>query len=653
MSGHSVWMAIGWTMVHFLWIGALVALGASLVARSVRRARPEVRYVAALAGFVAFAISPVFIFAWVLSDDMHPTAGVVHAPIPFAPGESAVRPGPAGTAASFPAASAEAGGAASDGVAQVVGWLPWFWMVGAGLAFALVATGVLGSRRLSGGGTLVEKGPLARALASARKLLGVTRTVRVATSDGVGGPVVVGIFKPIVLLPASALSGLTPEAVEMILLHELAHVRRLDNLVNLLQRIVESALFFHPAVWVLSRRVRREREHCCDAVVLRHRREPHAYVRTLLTLCDVTSDRRAASMAAAMAGHDVVERVRRILNQEPSNMPLSPRWFGVFGVATCLAALTLSLSGGHTDSAALAQMSIPESRFVSTQAPASLDPPDCWRTPDGGPTDCKSCHMPSVHQHRADPRLEKLGMSITDCAACHQPAKNRKPLGVHKALGIVDPLPVPNWAPAQATGAPDTPKAGDHPTAWASLTPDGQDEWLELTWKKAVEPISINVYNTYNPGALIRVWAWDAHGQKKLIWEGRDDGRGQSWITVVKVKRKILTRRVCIELASKRVKGWNEIDAVGLVDGKSKVHWASGAKASSTFASVNANGFRTIRFDTEVARLSPHRAPRFRSTERVIKLQKQLEETKKQLEKAQKRLSELERAMKKRGRVSR
>ena len=90
----------------------------------------------------------------------------------------------------------------------------------------------------------------------------------VAVCERLATPVLVGVVRPLILLPAAAMGGWGPDQIEMVLLHELAHVRRWDNLVNLLQRLVESALFFHPAVWIVSGWVRREREHCCDAMVV-------------------------------------------------------------------------------------------------------------------------------------------------------------------------------------------------------------------------------------------------------------------------------------------------------------------------------------------------------------------------------------------------
>ena len=97
-------------------------------------------------------------------------------------------------------------------------------------------------------------------------------------------PTVIGWLKPVVLLPASALAALTPQQLEAILAHELAHIRRHDYLVNLLQTLVETLLFYHPAVWWLSRRIRIERENCCDDLAVSLCGDPVAYAAALADL---------------------------------------------------------------------------------------------------------------------------------------------------------------------------------------------------------------------------------------------------------------------------------------------------------------------------------------------------------------------------------
>ena len=172
---------------------------------------------------------------------------------------------------------------------------PWLWLVGSPITFAWLALGLAGAERLRRHGAAVSDGDLPRLCRRLAGELGIARDVAVAVCERLAAPVLVGVVRPLILLPAAALGGWGPDQLEMVLLHELAHVRRWDNLVNLLQRLVESALFFHPAVWIVSGWVRREREHCCDAVVVARTGRARAYAETLLALADPGPDRTHAA----------------------------------------------------------------------------------------------------------------------------------------------------------------------------------------------------------------------------------------------------------------------------------------------------------------------------------------------------------------------
>ena len=142
------------------------------------------------------------------------------------------------------------------------------------------------------------------------------------------------------------------------------------------------------------------------------------------------------------------------------------------------------------------------------------------------------------------------------------------------------------WGLEQATGPPNTPIAGDQQTAWASQTPDGQPEWLEVHYARAVKPYQIDVYESYNPGAITKITAFDQFGNEGTLWEGTDPtppnaGKG---VSTFSIKQGFTTDRVRIHLASDKFRGWNEIDAVGLKYGwTGRVIWADKAQASSTF----------------------------------------------------------------------
>jgi protein involved in polysaccharide export with SLBB domain len=140
--------------------------------------------------------------------------------------------------------------------------------------------------------------------------LGIRRAVRLVESSRLNVPAVIGVIRPVILLPLGLLSDLAPDQVQAILIHELAHIRRHDYLVNLLQVVVESLLFYHPATWWISSQIRREREHCCDDIAA-SRFTARDYVSALLAL----EQRRWPTVNALVAatGGTLLERVQRVL----------------------------------------------------------------------------------------------------------------------------------------------------------------------------------------------------------------------------------------------------------------------------------------------------------------------------------------------------
>jgi hypothetical protein len=151
------------------------------------------------------------------------------------------------------------------------------------------------------------------------------------------------------------------------------------------------------------------------------------------------------------------------------------------------------------------------------------------------------------------------------------------------------PKPRRNWGPEQAAGPPDTwPLFGDRVTAWASLTEDGQDEWLLLEYAEPVAPHAVVVYATYNPGALGRVTVFRLDGEEVEVWKGQDPTPigSEKGISVIPIKVNFKTNRVKLYLNSRSVGGWNEIDAVGLRC-RGRTLWATSVDASSTYAQVS------------------------------------------------------------------
>jgi hypothetical protein len=145
------------------------------------------------------------------------------------------------------------------------------------------------------------------------------------------------------------------------------------------------------------------------------------------------------------------------------------------------------------------------------------------------------------------------------------------------------PLPKRNWGPEQAAGPPDTAGSGDLPTAWASRTADGEDEWLLLEYAEPVRPNAVKVFETYNPGALVKISAFKLDGVEVVVWQGKDPVNAQG-IADVSLEVDFPTNRIKLYLDSRTVPSWNEIDAAGLQDADGEMQWARAVEASSTYA---------------------------------------------------------------------
>ncbi len=146
--------------------------------------------------------------------------------------------------------------------------------------------------------------------------------------------------------------------------------------------------------------------------------------------------------------------------------------------------------------------------------------------------------------------------------------------------------PQAGWSPAAATGAPDAAKHADDPRAWATLTADAGAEWLELGYDRAVDVGEVRIHQTFNPGAVRRVEAFEEGGPAVELWSGVDKARG----TELKIEptKKVRTRRLRVHLDTARVSGWNEIDAVALIGKDLTLQWAVAARASSSYATASA-----------------------------------------------------------------
>ncbi|HYM60805.1 MAG TPA: M56 family metallopeptidase, partial [Thermoanaerobaculia bacterium] len=299
--------AIGWALVHLVWQGAVIAALLAATLMLMQRRTASARYVVSCAA-LAFLLACGVATAWRSYDAGHETAAL---------GSSEASPIVATSEAPAAAIPGNQASIADPPLAAI----PWrimllarmpqivlFWLLGVTvLSLRLVSswTRALRLTRAHAAAGLANEwqGAVLRLAAALR----LRRAVRLMQSAAVEVPTVVGWLRPLILLPVSALAGLSSEQLEMVLAHELAHIRRHDFLVNLMQAFVETLLFYHPAVWWMSRRVRVERENCCDDLAVAVCGDPLRYARALTRLEELRPS--TSRLALAASGGSLLGRI--------------------------------------------------------------------------------------------------------------------------------------------------------------------------------------------------------------------------------------------------------------------------------------------------------------------------------------------------------
>jgi beta-lactamase regulating signal transducer with metallopeptidase domain len=299
--------SIGWALIHFVWQGTVIGIATALTLRALAGARPVMRYAVACFSLALMLIVPVI-------------------------GVLTNRPSDSSTLA--PAAAASVNVVAPVPLDRLLPSAVMFWLAGVLLLSVRLMVACAGVQRLKRATRTVDAAVVARVLSLAHRF-GIDRPVRVFESTLVRVPTVVGHLRPVILLPASVITGLAPGYLDAVLAHELAHVRRHDYLVNALQSLVETLLFYHPAVWWCSRQIRIEREHCCDDMVVEAGGNRLAYATALAQLEELRGLEPMLSLNAS--GGRLVDRIRRLLSESPMKERRSTTWTIAAALAVVIA----------------------------------------------------------------------------------------------------------------------------------------------------------------------------------------------------------------------------------------------------------------------------------------------------------------------------
>lgn len=322
---------LGSTLLHFLWeglaIAAVYAVGRKWTERSFG---PSARYIVACVTLAVMAAAPVV--TWIVLSP--PAAKSVAASFGAPLSDSAT--------SAFRSVPVLLPGGAPGGAAPLLLWVVAIWFVGAMVFWVRMLGGWILTERLRSRLVRRASGEWQQSLDRLKTRLRVSRPVQLLVSSLVQAPVVVGWLRPAVLAPVGALAGLPADQVEALLLHELAHIRRQDYLVNLLQGVIEAILFYHPAVWWISGHIRVERELCCDDIAVAASGDVLTYARALAGL--ESSRPPHAGMAMAASDGALVNRIARLAGR-PRPAPRTFSGSATIMAATIIAATALALFG--------------------------------------------------------------------------------------------------------------------------------------------------------------------------------------------------------------------------------------------------------------------------------------------------------------------
>jgi beta-lactamase regulating signal transducer with metallopeptidase domain len=361
--------SLGWTLLHFCWQAGAIAVVYWLADAALSKASSQTRYLLALGAMLLMFLGAVATFGY---EETH-----AHSKPFLSDAGSWAGPSAAFDPASFTGRSTSGSAAEPIRLSQLLPWLDVAWSLG---------VACFSTRTIAGWGSLqrLRKQASVEAPEGVRvnftrlcHRLGIQRRVDLLISEHIQGPLAMGIVRAVILVPASTLMALSPEQLEAVLAHELAHIRRADYVWNLAQTTIETLFFFHPAVWWLGHKVRHHRELCCDDLAVQSCGDAVLYATALLRLEEQRS--RQLNLAMALDGHRSVSglrtRIARILGESMGNR--GPHEPAPLPLAAIFSALTLLLLSAPPLLAGL-----PQNATMTPAAPALPPPTPVRPVPD-------------------------------------------------------------------------------------------------------------------------------------------------------------------------------------------------------------------------------------------------------------------------------
>ncbi len=350
---HTLTQSLGWTFLHSLWQGALVALLLAAILVRLQQQKAQLRYGVSVGALLLVFVAAIGTFYYYYTDkngnrEKMPLTITLSANNETSSDQTLQLNG----LQDSPSSSVyiiEPTKSFSDYIKDYLPIIVRFWLLGTVLLLLRLLGGLSYIAYLRKTQISEIEVSWQMRFQSILERIGLKKAVRLVESGLVKTPIVIGYLKPMVLMPVGTINALSPQQVEAILAHELAHILRNDFIINILQYIIEAIFYYHPAVWWISANIRTEREHCCDDAAVLVCGNSLTYAKALVALQEMTvhTPVLALSFAGGKKKYQLLNRVRRILNQPQNKSNLMEKL-----TATCLliaGILILSLTNSSLD----------------------------------------------------------------------------------------------------------------------------------------------------------------------------------------------------------------------------------------------------------------------------------------------------------------
>lgn len=327
--GEQLLQAFSWMLVHSLWQGLLLALTTAILLQFTKRAPARLRYNILLIQFVLFILACVWTFFRGMSG---PRVSIV--PLSSTFGQHAAQ------LLRFDTINIQQfADACATYISSHASWLVLIWAVFFVFRFIRMVQGLMYLQRARHQYMYAPAGWQDRLLLLCRKLR-IHKSIRLLESVRVKAPMVIGHLKPVILMPVGLLSGMPVEQVEAVLLHELAHIRRHDYIVNLLQTLCETVYFFNPGLLWISGLLRDEREHCCDDIALAQTGNKKEFIQALISFKEHALYNHTVAVAFPGRKNQLLQRVSRIINNTYQPLGTGEKVFFMAGILLLTAILS-------------------------------------------------------------------------------------------------------------------------------------------------------------------------------------------------------------------------------------------------------------------------------------------------------------------------